>query len=97
MIHARTDYQDIQDPQGRIADDEPVFLLRAKDKIAPTIVRAWAKHLKANGGDAATANRAMEWAKEMERWQKANQCKMPDTPRSEMFPIPDGPVHDHFC
>lgn len=31
MIHARTDYQRIQDPLGKIADDEPVFLLRAQD------------------------------------------------------------------
>ena len=96
MKHARNDYNDIQDPQGRIADDEPVFLLRAKDKIAPTIVRAWAKHLKANGGDKVTANRAVQWATEMERWQKENGCKMPDTP-PEMFPFPEGPVHDHFC
>lgn len=34
MIHVRTDYQRIQDPSGRIPDDEPVFLLRAQDSLA---------------------------------------------------------------
>ena len=32
MIHARTDYNRIQDPDGKIGDDEPVFLARAKDQ-----------------------------------------------------------------
>jgi hypothetical protein len=31
MIHARTDYDHIQDPSGKIGDDEPVILFRARD------------------------------------------------------------------
>jgi len=34
MIHARTDYDRIQDPAKLIPDDEPVFLLRGQDKLA---------------------------------------------------------------
>lgn len=33
MIHAREDYNRIQDPEGKIPDDEPVFLLRAQDEL----------------------------------------------------------------
>ncbi len=42
MIHARPDYNRIQDPDNLIPDDEPVFLLRAKDRTAPAAVDAWA-------------------------------------------------------
>lgn len=41
MIHARQDYQRIQDPQSKIPADEPVFLLRAQDKTAAAVVRYW--------------------------------------------------------
>jgi hypothetical protein len=43
MIHARNDYQRIQDPANKIPIDEPVFLLRAQDVTAADTVRAWAK------------------------------------------------------
>lgn len=53
MIHARPDYNRIQDPALQdprflkygataIAEDEPVFLLRAQDKTAAKAVRYWA-------------------------------------------------------
>jgi len=42
MKHARKDYGPIQDPRGLIPDDEPVFLLRAKDRTAAGVVRCWA-------------------------------------------------------
>ena len=32
MIHAREDYQVIQDPRGLILEDEPVFLLEGSDR-----------------------------------------------------------------
>lgn len=42
MRHARADYNRIQDPLNLIGEDEPVFLLRAKDVSAPFVVRFWA-------------------------------------------------------
>ena len=53
MIHARSDYDRIQDPavndpsllsEGStpIGEDEPVFLIRAKDKYAVMCLQAWA-------------------------------------------------------
>ncbi len=41
MKHAREDYKRIQDPAGLIPEDEPVFLLRAQDKLAWHIVRMY--------------------------------------------------------
>lgn len=43
MIHARNDYQRIQDPNNTIPADEPVFLLRAQDQTAAETVRHWVK------------------------------------------------------
>lgn len=43
MIHARNDYQRIQDPQSKIPADEPVFLLRAQDSTAAEVVRFWVR------------------------------------------------------
>lgn len=42
MLHARADYNRIQDPAGLIPEDEPVFLLRAQDRTAAFVVRWWA-------------------------------------------------------
>ncbi len=78
MIHARQDYMRIQDPDGKIADDEPVFLLRAKDVSAPAAVRAWAEIHKAAGGDPLMARMAYEHAELMEDWQDANTVQIAD-------------------
>ena len=51
MRFARPDYQKmILDASGKIPDDEPVFLLRAKDRYAMTALRAY---IAALGEDAA--------------------------------------------
>lgn len=42
MKHAREDYNRIQDPEHKIPEDEPVFLLRGQDKVAASAVRYWA-------------------------------------------------------
>lgn len=86
MIHARKDYQCIQDTTGgtSIASDEPVFLLRAKDLIAPEIVRAWAFKLRLLDGDIDTVNKVLEHADKMEKWQFENARKLPDTPKDQL-------------
>lgn len=38
MLHARKDYMHIQDETGKVGENEPVFLLRAKDQLAPDTV-----------------------------------------------------------
>ena len=46
MKHARTDYDRIQDPAGKIPADEPVFLLRAQDQTAADTVEYWIRQNK---------------------------------------------------
>ena len=78
MIHAREDYNRIQDPAKLIGRDEPVFLLRAKDRHAPQTVREWAKLQQADGNTDKCVEIAFEWADKMEQWQKENGCKLAD-------------------
>ena len=80
MKHAREDYNRIQDPAGLIGEDEPVFLLRAKDKTAPNIVRKWAMEQVNQGSEYACIEVALKWADIMEEWQKENGCKLADLP-----------------
>jgi len=78
MIHAREDYNRIQDPEGKIGEDEPVFLVRAKDKCAPGIMRYWARIHEDMGGDLKMSEMMREHAKKAEDWQSLNGCKIAD-------------------
>lgn len=79
MKHARADYDRIQDPAGKIADDEPVFLIRAKDVTGPATVRAWAAlQLERGDHDPRLVELAEVHAERMEEWQRKNGCKTPD-------------------
>lgn len=62
MIHARIDYDRIQDPalsdpsllsEGStpIAEDEPVFLIRGRDVCAFAALAAWAEELEVQSSD----------------------------------------------
>jgi hypothetical protein len=77
MQHARSDYNRIQDPTGLIPDDEPVFLIRAKDRVGAAAVRAWARlHVEA-GGDPAMANAAIIHAGRMDAWPEKQEADAP--------------------
>lgn len=85
MIHAREDYNRIQDPAGKIPDDEPVFLLRAQDELACIAVAFYA--------DLCTRRQAPEVA--AKAWEHANKMrewpvkKIPDlTPNAESSGAP---------
>ncbi len=77
MKHARPDYQRIQDPENKIPEDEPVFLIRGQDKIGAATVRMWAELALAAGADPAMVASAWNHAKEMDLWQ-AKHGKVPD-------------------
>lgn len=68
MIHPREDYQHIQDPSGKIPADEPVFLLRAQDKVAAATVRIWSILNEITGGDVELSNKAWAHALKMQDW-----------------------------
>ena len=82
MLHAREDYQPIQDPRDEsvaIPDDEPVFLLRAQDISAPETVRHWVGiNRERFGAKEDILIRALDHADKMEAWQEENGCKTPD-------------------
>lgn len=79
MRHAREDYNRIQDPENKIPEDEPVFLLRGQDFVAPDIVEAWADRAEAAGAYADIVMSARDQAKRMRDWQiDMNRVKVPD-------------------
>lgn len=90
MRHARSDYDRIQDPAATnplvvahgtpIGQDEPVFIIRARDIVAPETVRAWAVLARDAGADLALVALAERWADEMEEWQMAHGAHVPDVP-----------------
>ena len=61
MFHARKDYNRIQDPENKIPEDEPVFLLRAQDIVAAEVVRYWAYLHTARGGDEVVMRILLHW------------------------------------
>ncbi len=78
MKHARQDYDRIQDPADKIPDDEPVFLLRGQDRLAPSAVRAYAKAAE-DRGRIDIANASYVQADRMEAWQTTHGGgKLPD-------------------
>lgn len=77
MKHARDDYNRIQDPAGLIPDDEPVFLLRGQDVLAPRILRAYAGVARLAGLPEIAAKTDAQ-ADAMEHWQSNVAKKTPD-------------------
>lgn len=65
---------------SRATDDEPLFVLRAQDKLAPNIVRRWAIEFMRTRKNLGLPYEekfveVMEIARKMENWPKK---KMPD-------------------
>ena len=81
MKHAREDYNRIQDPANAIPEDEPVFLLRGQDPLAPKCLLLWATELRLAGGDPEMARMVENQAQEMLEWQGENPTHIPDLPR----------------
>lgn len=80
MKHARKDYDRIQDPNGLIPKDEPVFLLRGQDKLAPALLLEWSKQLRLQGGSPVMAELVEKHAQDMIAWQATVKGKQPDLP-----------------
>ncbi len=81
MRHARPDYNRMQDPEGKIGEDEPVFILRAQDELAPATIDHWSNLLEAHDGDPRAVKLARDWAQEMRHWQISHKTKLPDLPQ----------------
>lgn len=81
MLHARDDYNRIQDPAGKIPADEPVFLLRGKDRLAPQAVRFYAM-LAREAGCLDIAMLSDKHARAMEKLPY-HVKKLPDLPSED--------------
>ena len=92
MIHARYDYNRIQDPaledrnllpdgsSTPIGADEPVMLFRAQDRFFVEMLDEYHKRLRGAGKDDMA--RAVELQiQRAKRWQEKNGCKTPDLPK----------------
>ena len=62
----------------RAAPDEPIFTLRAHDRLAPEIVRLWAEEANRQGSPKVKVEEALRIANAMEAWQVHNGSKVPD-------------------
>ena len=81
MKHARSDYNSIQDASGRIPEDEPVFLIRARDIVGPGIVREHGFRAQRAGADATIVRAILAQADAMAKYAEANGgYKIPDMP-----------------
>jgi len=78
MKHAREDYNRIQDPEGIIPEDEPVFLLRGQDITAPLVVAFWANRAEKAGALPNIVEAARRQASDMRTWQCLHKAKVPD-------------------
>lgn len=79
MKFGRDDYnRRIVDLENKIPEDEPVFLLRAQDKLSPRLLLMWATELRLKGGDPNMAREAEDHAQAMIQWQNEHKCKTPD-------------------
>ena len=67
-------------PLGRASNDEPLFILRAADKLAPEIVTQWATAAATVGSPPEKVREALGLAQRMRDWQRRNpsKVKVPD-------------------
>ena len=78
MKFTREDYNKrIIDKEGKIPEDEPVFLLRAQDVHAPSTLRHYAKLLE-ESGNMEMAEELRGHARQMVVWQKSVRVHLPD-------------------
>lgn len=94
MIHARSDYRAIQVSPVHdgsldapdIPFDEPVFLIRAKDRIGPHAVNAWADLAESTGASPEIVSAARRHAERMLMYatEHYDGGKIPDAPLDQL-------------
>ena len=52
----------------KVATDEPIFVLRAQDKLAPVVIRKWVELAVLHGLSSIREHEALALADAMERW-----------------------------
>ena len=75
--------QEIADPASclnRAADDEPIFVLRARDPLAAKLVEDWAARAVLAGLHEEKAQAAFRFAQAMRAWREAHTTKVGGEP-----------------
>ncbi len=80
MLHARKSYNErVQDSANLIPEDEPVFLLRGQDELAPVMLDIYVSLRGLNlQDDDEIAKAVREHANAMRKWQDERHCKVAD-------------------
>jgi hypothetical protein len=88
MIHARTDYNRFQDPEGKIGEDEPVILFRAQDKHFIGILRDYLRRLNDDPDVEYHMKLAIsEHLVRAQNWQRGHRIKTPDMPEDCLLEV----------
>lgn len=77
MKHAREDYNRIQDPSGKIPEDEPVMLFRGQDKYFIDVLYFYAACVERDDPDSPIITKVKEHIELAKRWPVR---KAPDLP-----------------
>jgi hypothetical protein len=80
MLHARPDYNRIQDPENKIPAGEPVFLLRGQDKASIAALIAWAEASELMGVSPDMIALARQQLDRIREWQRLHASKVADLP-----------------
>jgi len=62
----------------KIEEDEPVFILRGQDKVAPEAISLWVCKAGMMNAKPEKLKGAMDVRVQMLDWQAQNLCKVPD-------------------
>lgn len=63
---------------GRADDDEPVFVLRAKDALAADILWEWIHQARVNSVNSDKIDAAQDDLEAFRQWRKQHGTKLPD-------------------
>ena len=90
MLHARKDYnRRVQDSENKIGEEEPVFLLRAKDNLMVPMLYHYLKLLrKFDGYDRETEKGVLRHIERTVTFQEKSTIEVhqPDTPQEQLVP-----------
>jgi hypothetical protein len=68
------------DCYAKLAPDEPYFVLRAKDPLAPALIELWAEQRRVQYGDYPKLDEAIACAEQMRAWKKQHPEARPSVP-----------------
>jgi hypothetical protein len=72
-MRKRDELADPESTWNRASQDEPLFVIRAKDKLSASMVRQWAEAAAMTGAhESEKIEEARDLAWKMETWRKEN-------------------------